>query len=151
MSTATANNIGHVTQIIGSTFDAEFSEQNLPEIFNAIKVQSEHKGVKLDVTGEVQQHLGGGRVRCVALGSTEGMIRGMEVVDTGAPVSIPVGKETLGRVFNLLGEPIDGRGPVETEEKWPIHRPAPKLQDLSTKTEVFETGIKVVDLLTPFV
>ena len=103
------------------------------------------------VTGEVQQHLGGGRVRCVALGSTDGMVRGMDVLDTGAPLSVPVGKETLGRVFNLLGDPVDGRGPVDTEERWPIHRHAPPLEDLSSKTEIFETGIKVVDLLTPFV
>ncbi len=103
------------------------------------------------MTGEVQQHLGGGRVRCVALGTTDGMVRGMEVVNTGAPLSVPVGKETLGRVFNVLGAPIDGRGEVKTEEKWPIHRLPPKVEDLSSKTEVFETGIKVVDLLTPFV
>jgi len=103
------------------------------------------------VTGEVQQHLGGGRVRCVALGTTDGMVRGMEVVNTGAPLSVPVGKETLGRVFNVLGNPIDGRGEVKTEEKWPIHRLPPKVEDLSSKTEVFETGIKVIDLLTPFV
>ena len=151
MATATANNIGHVTQVIGSTFDAEFSEENLPEIYNALKVESNVKGVNLKVTGEVQQHLGGGRVRCVALGSTDGMIRGMDVLDTGGPVMVPVGKETLGRVFNLLGEPIDGRGPVAATEFWPIHRDPPKLADLSAKTEVFETGIKVIDLLTPFV
>jgi F-type H+-transporting ATPase subunit beta len=151
MATATANNIGHVTQVIGSTFDAEFSEENLPEIYNALKVESNVKGVNLKVTGEVQQHLGGGRVRCVALGSTDGMVRGMDVLDTGGPVKVPVGKETLGRVFNLLGEPIDGRGPVPATEFWPIHRDPPKLADLSAKTEVFETGIKVIDLLTPFV
>jgi F-type H+-transporting ATPase subunit beta len=151
MATATASNIGHVTQVIGSTFDAEFSEENLPEIYNALKVESNVKGVNLKVTGEVQQHLGGGRVRCVALGSTDGMVRGMEVHDTGGPVKVPVGKETLGRVFNLLGDPIDGRGPVNAGEHWPIHREAPKLADLSSKTEVFETGIKVIDLLTPFV
>jgi F-type H+-transporting ATPase subunit beta len=151
MATATATHIGHITQIIGSTFDAEFFEDDLPDIYNAVKVQTEVKGVKLDVTGEVQQHLGGGRVRCVALGSTDGMIRGMDVVDTGSPVTVPVGKETLGRVFNLLGEPIDGRGAVTTKERWPIHRNAPPVADLSTSTEVFETGIKVVDLLTPFV
>jgi len=150
MATATSTN-GRVTQIIGSTFDVEFSEENMPDIYNAVKIEKETKGVKVKVTGEVQQHLGGGRVRCVALGSTDGMVRGMEVVDTGAPVSVPVGKETLGRVFNLLGEPIDGRGPVNAAENWPIHRDAPKLEDLSSKTEVFETGIKVVDLLTPFV
>ncbi len=153
MSTATETetNIGHVTQIIGSTFDAEFAEDALPEIYNALVVDTELKGVHVKVTGEVQQHLGGGRVRCVALGSTDGMARGMEAADTGKPVSIPVGKETLGRVFNVLGEPIDGRGDVTTEESWPIHRDAPKLEDLSSKTEIFETGIKVVDLLTPFV
>ena len=151
MSTATAANIGHVTQIIGSTFDVEFPEESLPEIYNALTVDKEFKGVHVKVTGEVQQHLGGGRVRCVALGSTDGMVRGMEVTDTGGPVSVPVGKETLGRVFNLLGEPIDGRGPVNSEEHWPIHRDPPKLADLSSKTEIFETGIKVVDLLTPFV
>ena len=151
MSTATANNTGQVTQIIGSTFDVEFSEENLPDIYNAIQVEQEIKGVQIKVTGEVQQHLGGGRVRCVALGSTDGMVRGMEVTDTGEPVSVPVGKGTLGRVFNVLGDTIDGRGPVESEERWPIHRDPPPLEDISSKTEVFETGIKVVDLLTPFV
>jgi F-type H+-transporting ATPase subunit beta len=151
MATATANTIGHVTQVIGSTFDAEFSEESLPDIYNALKVETNVKGVNLKVTGEVQQHLGGGRVRCVALGSTDGMVRGMDVLDTGGPVKVPVGKETLGRVFNLLGDPIDGRGPVPANEFWPIHRDPPKLADLSAKTEVFETGIKVIDLLTPFV
>ncbi|MEZ6055876.1 MAG: F0F1 ATP synthase subunit beta [Planctomycetaceae bacterium] len=154
MTTATANTIGYVTQIIGSTFDVEFSEEHLPQIYNAVKVdregQGEH-GITIKVTGEVQQHLGGGRVRCVALGSTDGMVRGMEVVNTGGPVSVPVGKETLGRVFNVLGDAIDGRGEVKTEERWPIHRNPPSLEELSSKTEVFETGIKVVDLLTPFV
>lgn len=151
MATATASNIGHVTQIIGSTFDAEFPEDKLPEIYNALKVETEVKGVKVKVTGEVQQHLGGGRVRCVALGSTDGMVRGMDVLDTGAPLSVPVGKGTLGRVFNLLGDPVDGRGDVPHDERWPIHRHPPALENLSAKTEVFETGIKVVDLLTPFV
>ena len=151
MATATEQSVGQVTQIIGSTFDAEFPEDKLPEIYNALQIEADVKGVAVKVTGEVQQHLGGGRVRCVALGSTDGMVRGMDVFDTGAPLSVPVGKETLGRVFNLLGEPVDGRGPVETEESWPIHRHAPLLEDLSSKTEIFETGIKVVDLLTPFV
>ena len=151
MATATEQSVGRVTQIIGSTFDAEFPEDKLPEIYNALQIEADVKGVAVKVTGEVQQHLGGGRVRCVALGSTDGMVRGMDVFDTGAPLSVPVGKETLGRVFNLLGEPVDGRGPVETEETWPIHRHAPLLEDLSSKTEIFETGIKVVDLLTPFV
>lgn len=147
----TAGGVGHVTQIIGSTFDAEFAEGQLPEIYNALRVDTEIKGVRIKVTGEVQQHLGGGRVRCVALGSTDGMVRGMEAIDTGTAVTVPVGKATLGRVFNLLGEPIDGRGEVEYEDRWPIHRHAPKLEDLSAKTELFETGIKVIDLLTPFV
>ena len=150
MATATQN-IGHITQVIGSTFDAEFDEDKLPAIYNAIKVVSEHKGVKLDLTGEVQQQLGGGRVRCVALGSTDGLIRGQDCIDTGQPVTVPVGKETLGRVFNVLGEVVDGRGEVKAEDHWPIHREAPKLKDLSTKTEIFETGIKVIDLLAPFV
>jgi F-type H+-transporting ATPase subunit beta len=147
----TTNSTGRVTQIIGSTFDVEFPEEHLPSIYNAIKVTAEQKGIKLNLTGEVQQHLGGGRVRCVALGSTDGMVRGMECLDTGAPVKVPVGKATLGRVFNLVGEPIDDRGPVKAEEWWPIHRDAPPVTDLSTKTEIFETGIKVIDLLTPFV
>jgi len=151
MSTSTANNIGHITQIIGSTFDAEFPENQLPEIYNAVTVNQETKGIKIELTAEVQQHLGGNRVRCVALGSTDGLVRGMELVDTGAPVSVPVGKETLGRVFNVIGETIDGKGDIDVQERWPIHRDAPKLEDLSSKTEIFETGIKVVDLLTPFV
>ncbi|HEV3415875.1 MAG TPA: F0F1 ATP synthase subunit beta, partial [Pirellulales bacterium] len=148
---ATAKNVGRVTQIIGSTFDVEFAEDSLPAIYNALKVKSDYKGVHLDLTGEVQQHLGGGRVRCVALGGTDGMVRGQECVDSGSPVKVPVGKATLGRVFNLIGEPVDGRGPVQADEWWPIHRDAPPITDLSTKTELFETGIKVIDLLTPFV
>lgn len=151
MSTATEVNTGRITQVIGSTFDVEFPEDHMPDIYNALKIDKEIKGVHVKVTGEVQQHLGGGRVRCVALGSTDGMVRGMEVIDTGAPVSVPVGTEVLGRVFNLIGEPIDGRGEVNAQEHWPIHRKPPKLEDLSSKTEVFETGIKVIDLLTPFV
>ena len=150
MSTATKN-IGKITQIIGSTFDAEFPEDQLPAIYNAVKVTHSTDEVKIDLTGEIQQHLGGGRVRCVALGSTDGLVRGLDCVDVGAPVSVPVGDKTLGRVFNLLGDPVDGRGDVGAEERWPIHRDAPALSDLSTSTELFETGIKVVDLLTPFV
>jgi F-type H+/Na+-transporting ATPase subunit beta len=152
MATATAtDNIGRITQIIGSTFDVEYAEDHLPAIYNAVKVTSEHKGVKINLTGEVQQHLGGGRVRCVALGSTDGLVRGQDCVDTGGPVKVPVGNVTLGRVFNVTGDPVDGRGPVDAEEYWPIHREPPSLRDLSTKTELFETGIKVIDLLTPFV
>src|SRR5437870_10157486 len=148
---ATKTHEGRVVQVIGSTFDAEFQEGHLPEIYNALRLDTEYKGVRLRLTGEVQQHLGGNRVRCVALGSTDGLVRGMRAVDTGAPVSVPVGKETLGRVFNLLGEPIDGRGPVHAQESRPIHRLPPPLAELSPKSEVFETGIKVIDLLTPLV
>src|SRR4030081_1547917 len=119
---ATDHHLGKIAQVIGSTFDAEFEEGHLPEIYNALTIDAEEKGVKTQLTGEVQQHLGGNRVRCVALGSTDGLVRGMPVVDTGGPVSVPVGKETLGRVFNLLGKPIDGRGPVAAGERWPIHR-----------------------------
>jgi F-type H+-transporting ATPase subunit beta len=144
-------NIGKITQVIGSTFDAQFDEDRLPPIYNAVKVDSEQKNVTINLTGEVQQHLGGGRVRCIALGSTDGLIRGMDCVDQGSPVSVPVGNETLGRVFNLLGQPIDKKGPVNAAEYRPIHREAPPISSLSTNTEVFETGIKVIDLLTPFV
>ena len=150
-TTATATNIGRITQIIGSTFDVEFAEEQLPAIYNAVKIVSDHKGVKINLTGEVQQHLGGGRVRCIALGSTDGQVRGQDCVDTGEPVKVPVGEVTLGRVFNVTGDAVDGRGPVDAEEYWPIHRDPPLLRDLSTKTELFETGIKVIDLLTPFV
>jgi F-type H+-transporting ATPase subunit beta len=149
--TQPAQNIGHVTQVIGSTFDAQFPENQLPAIYNAVKITSAQKGITLNLTGEVQQHLGGGRVRCVALGNTDGMVRGMDCIDTGAPVKVPVGKCTLGRVFNLTGDTIDNRGPIQAEDYWPIHREAPDVTDLSTRTEVFETGIKVIDLLTPFV
>jgi len=149
--TTTSSTAGRVSQIIGSTFDAEFPEGHLPKIYNALSIKSQHKGVTIDLVGEVQQHLGGSRVRAIALGSTEGMMRGMEVVDTGKSVSVPVGQATLGRVFNVLGEPIDKRGEVKADDYWPIHRQAPPLNELSTNTELFETGIKVVDLLTPFV
>src|SRR6266700_498371 len=150
-ATATETHVGKIVQVIGSTFDAEFDEGHLPEIYNALRIDANYKGVTLHLTGEVQQHLGGNRVRCVALGSTDGLVRGMEAVDSGKPVTVPVGKETLGRVFNLLGDPIDGRGPVNAAEFRPIHREPPPLSELSSKTEVFETGIKVIDLLTPLV
>ncbi len=140
--------VGRITQVIGSTFDAQFDDDNLPDIYNAVEIDLGENGI---LTGEVQQHLGGGRIRCVALGSTDGMVRGQDCSDTGAPVSVPVGDATLGRVFNVLGKPVDGRGEVEAEGYRPIHQPAPIVTDLSTNTELFETGIKVIDLLTPFV
>src|ERR1700730_17050049 len=135
MVTATANgqHTGRIVQVIGSTFDAEFEEGHLPEIYHALRVDTDYKGIPIHLTGEVEQQLGGNRVRCVALGSTDGLVRGMEVLDTGGPVTVPVGKETLGRVFNLVGEPIDGRGPVNAGERWPIHRDPPPFQDLSPK------------------
>ena len=142
---------GHITQVIGSTFDAEFPEDNLPNIYNAVTLEVKEGDKFRTLTGEVSKHLGGGRVRCVALGSTEGMVRGQECADTGGPVTVPVGEATLGRVFNMLGQPIDGRGEVNATEFRPIHRSPPKVEDLSTSTEIFPTGIKVIDLLTPFV
>ena len=141
---------GRITQVIGSTFDVEFPESHLPSIYSAVTVGIDAGGIKNTLTGEVQQHLGGGKVRAVALGSTDGLSRGLVVTDTGAPVSVPVGKETLGRVFNLLGEPIDNAGPVNAAARRPIHREPPEFVDLTPKAEVFETGIKVIDLLTPF-
>jgi len=141
---------GKITQVIGSTFDAEFPEDQLPRIYNALKIEYALSGSTVRLTGEVASHLGGGRIRAVALGSTDGLSRGIDVLDTGAPLSVPVGKETLGRVFNLLGDPIDNRGPCPTTERRPIHREPPEFVDLTPKAEVFETGIKVIDLLTPF-
>ncbi|MBY0513301.1 MAG: F0F1 ATP synthase subunit beta [Gemmataceae bacterium] len=156
VSTATKK-AGQIVQVIGSTFDVEFEEGHLPEIYNAVRIAGITSGKgggsapDVTLTGEVQQHLGGSRVRCVALGSTDGLVRGMQAVDTGAPVSVPVGLETLGRVFNLLGEPIDGRGTVGAKETRGIHREPPKFSELSPKAEVLVTGIKVIDLLTPLV
>ncbi len=146
---------GVISQVIGSTFDAEFPQDSLPAIYNAIRVEYKAEGsgggVDVHLTGEVQQHLGGGRVRAVALGSTDGLVRGMSVHDTGAPVTVPVGMETLGRVFNLLGEPIDKKGPVAAKASRAIHQPAPEFKNLEPKTKIFETGIKVIDLLAPYV
>ena len=150
-----AKNIGKITQVIGSTLDAQFAEDQLPAIYNALKVEvtQEVMGEKITETlwCEVAQHLGGGRVRAVSLGSTDGLQRGVDIEDTGSPVSVPVGEEVLGRVFNLVGEPIDGRGPISASETRSIHREPPKLDKLSSKTEIFETGIKVIDLLCPLV
>ena len=142
---------GKITQVIGSTFDAEFPEDALPAIYNALRVDHEGSGQKIHLTGEVQQYLGGGRVRCVALGSTDGLVRGMPIVDTGSAVRMPVGNCVLGRVFNVLGEPVDDRGPVQAEEYRDIHQAPPSFDSLTPKSELFETGIKVIDLLAPFV
>jgi F-type H+-transporting ATPase subunit beta len=146
-------NVGQVVQVIGVVVDVRFPPGQVPEIFNAIKITSDKEdmfGRKFNLTLEVAQHLGNNTIRSVAMSATDGLVRGMEVVDTGAPISAPVGKLTLGRLIDVLGEPIDGKGPIESEKRYPIHRPAPLLVDQSTKTEQLETGIKVVDLLVPF-
>ena len=142
---------GTISQVIGSTFDAQFPEDDLPEIYNALEIKGSHHGIDIQLVGEVQQHLGGGQVRAVALGTTDGLTRGMKVTDTGASVSVPVGEEVLGRVFNLLGQPVDKQGPVNNKKTRPIHQLPPKFVDLNPKTQILETGIKVVDLLCPFV
>ena len=149
MGSTAMENTGRVTQVIGSTFEAEFPADRIPGIYTALEVQGQFAEGAINLVGEVQ-HLGG-RVRAVALGHTMGMRRGMEVRDTGGPLQVPVGKETLGRVFNLLGQPVDGGAEVSIKEKRPIHQKPPKFTDLSAKSEMFETGIKVVDLLCPFV
>ncbi|MGK7874117.1 MAG: F0F1 ATP synthase subunit beta [Xenococcaceae cyanobacterium] len=151
VATTEKTNIGRIAQIIGPVVDVEFPSGNMPRIYNALKVEGKNEaGNEVSVTCEVQQLLGDNLVRAVAMSSTDGLVRGMEMVDTGAPISVPVGKGTLGRIFNVLGEPVDKKGAVETEETSPIHRPSPKLTDLETKPTVFETGIKVIDLLTPY-
>nr|YP_009628870.1 ATP synthase CF1 beta subunit [Balbiania investiens]QBX88653.1 ATP synthase CF1 beta subunit [Balbiania investiens] len=142
----TTINNGSVTQIIGPVLDIEFSSGRLPKVFNALKVQ----GPEGTITCEVQQLLGDNRVRAVAMSSTDGLQRGIEVIDTGAPITVPVGLPTLGRIFNVLGEPVDSFGPVNIEASLPIHRSAPAFTDLETKPSIFETGIKVVDLLAPY-
>src|SRR5256886_16056668 len=144
--------IGRVVQVIGPVLDVQFEEGHLPAIFNAVRITSEGYDVPqpLDVTVEVQQHLGEGRVRAVAMEPTEGMVRGRKAIDTGRPIEVRVGRATLGRVMNVLGKPVDQLGPVNSDKHYPIHRPAPKLEDQSTALEMFETGIKVVDLIEPY-
>ncbi|EMJ97415.1 MULTISPECIES: F0F1 ATP synthase subunit beta [unclassified Leptospira] len=143
--------IGKVKQIIGSVLDIEFESGHLPEIFNALEINAVINGQKEKIVAEVQQHIGDSAVRAIALSSTDGLTRGQEVSDTGAPISVPVGDVTLGRIFNVLGEPVDEGAPIQVKERKPIHRPAPGYEDLSPKTEVFETGIKVIDLLAPYI
>jgi len=139
---------GQVVQVIGPVVDCKFPPEALPEIYNAVEIVDESRNINL--TAEVAQMLGNDIVRCVAMASTDGLVRGMKAIDTGGPITVPVGKETLGRVFNLLGEPIDHLGPVKTEKRYSIHRPAPSFEEQSTVTEQFETGLKVVDLLCPY-
>jgi len=148
-------NAGKVVQVVGPAIDVEFEPGSLPEIYNAIKISSADQDtvkstVELNIVLEVAQHLGNNLVRAVAMSSTDGVVRGMKAVDTGAPISVPVGRGTLGRLINVIGETIDHKGPVDTENFYPIHRPAPKFEDQETSTEVLETGIKVVDLLAPY-
>ena len=146
-----SENYGKVVQVIGSTLDAEFQEGKLPAIYNALILDIEVMGEKIKLTCEVQQHLGGNRVRAVALASTDGIPRGADILDTGAPISVPVGEETIGRIFNLLGEPVDKAGPVNAKDTRAIHQPAPKFDNLMPQAEQFETGIKVIDLLAPYI
>jgi len=151
VTTPETRNVGRITQIIGPVVDVEFSTGKMPKIYNALKIQGQNSaGNNVAVTCEVQQLLGDNQVRAVAMSATEGLVRGMEVLDTGAAIKVPVGAATLGRIFNVLGEPIDNKGVVNAEDSFPIHRPAPKFTDLETKPSVFETGIKVVDLLAPY-
>ena len=144
--------VGHIVQIIGPVLDVQFEAGHLPSIYNAVRITSEGFNVPepIDVTAEVQQHLGEGRVRAVAMEPTEGLVRGMKAVDTGAGITVPVGRPTLGRVMNVLGKPVDQLGPLTSKTNYPIHRPAPLLSDQSTTLEMFETGIKVIDLIQPF-
>jgi F-type H+-transporting ATPase subunit beta len=142
---------GKVVQVIGSTLDAEFNEGHLPEIYNALTISTEVMGQKQILTCEVQQHLGGNRIRAVALASTDGIRRGDPIVDTGKPISVPVGEETLGRIFNLLGKPVDKGGDVKAKEVRSIHQAPPAFEDIKPNAEIFETGIKVIDLLAPYI
>ena len=151
--TIAAQRIGKVVQVIGPVIDIEFADGNLPEIYNAVRVVSDGSdgSEKIDVVAEVEQHLGENRVRTIAMKATDGMTRGMKVIDTGAAIMVPVGPETLGRVLNVLGEPVDFPDrPVNSKERWPIHRKAPTLEEQSTELKMFETGIKVIDLLEPY-
>ncbi len=144
-------NTGKIVQIIGPVVDVEFETDNLPTIYSALIINRKNvKGADEELVLEVQQHLGEDRVRAVAMDSTDGLVRGMEVIDTGGPISVPVGPQTLGRLINIVGKPIDNIGPIESDLKYPIHRQPPKFENLSTKKEMFETGIKVIDLLEPY-
>ncbi len=152
MKPGTSKAIGKVTQVIGPVVDVAFEEDKLPAIYNAIRITSEGFDAPdpIDIIAEAQQHLGEGRVRCVAMKPTDGIVRGMKAYDTGEGISVPVGRATLGRVMNVLGEAVDKLGPINSEKRYPIHRPAPSLEDQSTTQEMFETGVKVIDLLQPF-
>ena len=143
-------NTGKILQVIGPVVDVQFPESSIPPIYQALTVEFAVAGKKETLTLEVEQHLGGGVARTIAMSSSEGLVRGMEVVDTGAPISVPVGDGVLGRIFNVTGDPVDGKGPVKFEKKYPIHRPSPALVEQDTKAQILETGIKVIDLICPF-
>jgi F-type H+-transporting ATPase subunit beta len=144
-------NKGKVVQIIGPVVDCEFEEKHLPAIYNSVVIEGENPSGRIRVTTEVQQHLGESRVRCVSMQPTDGMVRGMEATDLGVPIMVPVGRGTLGRVINVIGEPVDQLGPIQSDTRYPIHRPAPTFEEQSTETRMLETGIKVIDLLEPYV
>jgi F-type H+/Na+-transporting ATPase subunit beta len=147
-----ADNVGKVIQIAGPAVDVQFEEAQIPPIYESIRVTSEgfNTPTPIDIILEVEQHLGEGRVRCVSMQPTDGLVRGMKAIDLGGPIRVPVGHGTLGRVMNVIGEPVDELGPIVTEKKYPIHRPAPAFDEQSTRAEMFETGVKVIDLIQPF-
>ncbi len=142
-----ANLNGRIIQILGGVVDVEFPAEHLPGVFDAVEIPREGQ---LPLVLEVQKHLGNNWVRCVAMDTTDGLKRGLPAIATGGPIMVPVGLQTLGRVFNILGRTVDGLGPVEVDQRYPIHRPAPPFSEQSTRVEVFETGIKVIDLIAPF-
>jgi F-type H+/Na+-transporting ATPase subunit beta len=150
---AKKSNFGKVVQVIGPVLDVEFESEHLPELYNALRIREKtDAGTDIDVVVEVQQHIGRNQVRAVAMSSTDAVVRGMKVEDTGGPITVPVGEAALGRILNVLGNPVDNGPPIpDSVERWPIHRPSPEFADLEPKTEIFETGIKVVDLIAPFV
>src|SRR6266699_7116949 len=150
--TSTNGSTGKVVQIIGPVVDVEFGANYVPPIYQALRIISEGFEVPepIDVIAEVQQHLGEGRVRAVSMLPTDGMVRGMKVIDTGGPITVPVGEGTLGRVMNVIGEPVDNLGDIPHQQRYPIHRHAPTFEEQSTELQMFETGIKVIDLIQPF-
>ncbi len=149
---ANGGDTGRVVQVIGVVVDIEFDPEQMPELHNALRLEwTEEDGQKRSLVLEVAQHIGRNQVRAVAMDATDGVRRGMEVLDTGGPITVPVGEAVLGRIINVLGEPVDEEGPIEAEERWPIHREAPAFTSLEPKTEIFETGIKVIDLMAPYV
>jgi F-type H+-transporting ATPase subunit beta len=147
-----SQNVGRIVQIIGPVLDIEFPDGKAPAIYNAVIIEDAGTatGIPIHVVTEVAQHLGENRVRCIAMKPTDGMVRGMKAIDTGSPITVPVGNETLGRIMNVIGDPVDERGPINSKERWSIHRDPPRYEDQSTEVEMFETGIKVIDLLEPY-